>query len=393
MTAPEAVPPPTAPAGRGEAALLVGLPGIGPHRLVALLDEWSPGEAWARATSGDPTRLITATGRSLAVNREGVVDNALIQAWHQAGRGRDPVAALARHETSGMEVLLREDPRYPEVLLADVEPPAVLFSLGDLRCLDGPRVAIVGTRRCTGTGAGMARELGHDLTVAGVSVVSGLALGIDGAAHRGSLDAITSGEGTAPPIGVVGSGLDVVYPARHRDLWAAVVAHGVLLSEAAAGLRPTPWRFPARNRIIAALADVVVVVESHAAGGSLLTVEEALRRDVPVMAVPGSVRSASAAGTNQLLADGSHPVRDVTDVLVALGLTPAGRRPRADRRPAPDGIGAVVLEAFDWEPASLEHLAVRTALPLGELALAVEHLVATGWVSVQGGWYERVARS
>lgn len=393
MSAPEAAGAVTAPDGRGEAALLVGLPGIGPHRLVALLDEWPPAEAWERATSGDARRLVTASGRSLALGRDGSVDRDLLEAWRQAARGSDPGAALARHQAAGVQVLLRDDARYPQALLADIDPPAVLFARGDLRGLDGPRVAVVGTRRCTGTGAGMARELGHDLAAADVSVVSGLALGIDGAAHRGTLDALRSGEGKAPPVGVVGSGLDVVYPARHLDLWAAVAAEGVLLSEAALGLRPTAWRFPARNRIIAALADVVVVVESHAAGGSLLTVEEALRRDVPVMAVPGSVRSASAAGTNQLLADGCPPVRDVTDVLVALGLTPASRRLRADRRPAPDETGVVVLEAFDWQPASLEHLAVRTGLPLTDLALAVERLVASGWVSVEGGWFERVART
>lgn len=144
--------------------------------------------------------------------------------------------------------------------------------------------------------------------------------------------------------------------------------------------------------MIAALADCVVVVESHAAGGSLHTVAEAERRDVPVLAVPGSVRSRSAAGTNQLIADGCHPIRDAQDVLVTLGLTPGGRRARSiDQRRAPGADGEQVLAAFDWEPATLEHLAVRTGLPLGRLASTVELLVSSGWVSVQGGWYERLA--
>jgi DNA processing protein len=207
------------------------------------------------------------------------------------------------------------------------------------------------------------------------------------------LDSLAGGAGGARPIGVVGCGLDVVYPARHRELWSAIGSKGLMISEAPLGARPEAWRFPARNRIIAALADVVVVVESHAVGGSLHTVTEAERRDIPVLAAPGSVRSAAAAGTNQLLAEGCHPVRDTTDILVALGLTPAARRGPVDHRPTPDATGDVVLRAFDWEPATLEHLAVRTGLSLSELAVTLETLVTDGWVEPLGGWYERVAAS
>lgn len=363
---------------------------MGPSRLAALLDEWSPREAWKRLASGDPARLVTVTGSSLVLDQAGKLDHTLVQSWSSAARRAEPAAVLAAHLAWGVRVLLRDHPAYPPPLLGDIEPPAVLFTLGDLDCIDGARVAIVGTRRCTGVGAGVARELGRDLATVGVGIVSGLALGIDGAAHRGALE-VRGSAGGAPPIAVVGSGLDVVYPARHRELWAAVAEHGLLLSEAPLGARPAAWRFPARNRIIAALADVLVVVESHAAGGSLHTVTEAIRRDRPLLAVPGSVRSAASAGTNQLLADGAHPARDATDVLVALGLTPAGRRARADRRPSPDDTGRAILRAFDWEPATLEHLAARTSLGLAELAVSLERLVSTGWVSPDGGWYERVA--
>jgi DNA processing protein len=380
-----------ATAGVGEAALLAGLPGMGPRRLTALLDAWEPAEAWARATSGQAARLDLPDGTSALAGTTAPDPNLVLLAWQSAAAGADPAAAVAAHRASSVQILQRDDPCYPEVLRVDIEPPAVVFVLGDLDCLERPRAAVVGTRRCTGVGAGMARELGRDLAAAGVAVVSGLALGVDGAAHRGVLDAAAGPSGSAPPIGVVGSGLDVVYPARHRDLWAAVSADGVLFSEAPLGSRPAAWRFPARNRIIAALADVVVVVESHAAGGSMHTVTEAERRDIPVLAVPGSVRSSAAAGTNQLLADGCHPARDVDDVLVALGLTSAARRRRADHRPAPDPDAKTVLDSFDWDPATLEHLAVRTGLALPALAVAVERLVADGWVSIQGGWYERVA--
>ncbi len=374
----------------GEAAVLAGLPGMGPSRLAALLEGWSPREAWERVASGDPARLVDDAGSSLVLDQRGKVDHTLLQSWSGAARRADPAAVLAAHRARGVRVLVRDDPAFPAPLRGDIEPPAVLFTLGDLECIDGARVAIVGTRRCTGSGAGIARELGRELATAGVGIVSGLALGIDGAAHRGALDARGSAGG-APPIGVVGSGLDVVYPARHHELWAAVAEHGVLLSEAPLGARPAAWRFPARNRVIAALADVVVVVESHAAGGSLLTVTEAIRRDRPLLAVPGSVRNPASAGTNQLLAEGAQPARDATDVLIALGLTPAGRRARADRRPSPDGTGRAVLRAFDWEPVTLEHLAARTSLGLGELAVSLERLVAAGWVRPDGGWYERIS--
>lgn len=342
----------TDPRSLGFAILLAAHPAVGPRRLRSLLAEHGPEGGW-REVGGSP-RV-------------------------------DPLEVVAAHREASVAVLLEADPGYPDRLRGDPEPPALLFAQGDLAALAPARVAIVGTRRCTGGGAGVARELGRELTEAGVGVVSGLALGIDGAAHRGVLDA------GGRPLGVVGSGLDVVYPARHRDLWARVRADGLLLSEAALGVRPAAWRFPARNRIIAGLADLVVVVESHAAGGSMHTVREAIDRGIQVMAVPGSVRSSSAEGTNQLLAEGCAPVRDATDVLVALGLSAATRAARDDQRAAPDAAGAAVLAAFDWEPATLEHLAVRTGLPLPELAVTLQALLAAGWVETAGGWYERVA--
>src|SRR5262249_38747100 len=154
-------------------------------------------------------------------------------------------------------------------------------------------------------GIDVAFELGRDLAAAGVAVVSGLAVGIDASAHAGALHAATS-----PPIAVVGSGLDVIYPRRNAVLWREVERRGLVLSQAPLGALPEKWRFPARNRLIAALADAVVVVESGTTGGSLHTVTEAVRRDRVVYAVPGPVRSDASAGTNRLLADGAVPACD-----------------------------------------------------------------------------------
>ncbi len=380
------------------AVALSGLHSLGHRRLRRLLADRSPLDAWELATSGDAAAIALVTGREDAVA-------SLAPVW-QVCAARRGSGLLERCAAAGVAVCLhpsvadrlpraREDEGlpeapYPERLVDDPDPPAVLFARGPVDGLTGPTVAIVGTRRCTGAGAGMARELGRELAAAGVRIVSGLALGIDGAAHRGVRDARLAHPDAAPPVGVVGSGHDVVYPTRNRDLWTWVGDDGLLLSEAPLGERPVGWRFPARNRIIAGLADLVVVVESHAAGGSLHTVTEAITRGVDVMVVPGSVRLSSTAGTNQLLAEGCAPVRDASDVLVALGLVDGRRRAGArERRRAPSPAAATVLDAFDWEPVTLEHLAARTSLSVPAIALALEELLAGGWVTVDGGWYER----
>jgi DNA processing protein len=363
------------------AAALAGLPGMGPARLAAVLEAAAPATAWSRARRGEPWRepaVVAALGPSARV---------ILDGWRAAAAAIDVERVWRRLVEAGVGVALRGGAGYPPALVDDVEAPAVLFHQGDPEVIRGPRVAVIGTRRCTSTGSGVAFELGRDLAGEGVAVVSGLASGIDAAAHRGALAAAA-----APPIGVVGSGLDVVYPTSQADLWQAVIAHGVLLAEAPLGTRPERWRFPARNRIIAALAELVVVVESHAAGGSFHTVDEADRRDVDVMAVPGSVRNVAAAGVNALLAEGRAPARDVDDILVALGL--GGGRRRAERgesRVRPSEADQRVLEAMGWQPVALDQLALRTGCTLAELAGALDRLHTTGWIAQHGGWYERVA--
>lgn len=184
--------------------------------------------------------------------------------------------------------------------------------------------------------------MGRDLAAAGICVVSGLALGIDGAAHAGALSfgqdvtGSTSRRGTgatgaapAPPAGVGASGVDVPYPRRQTRLWEQVAQIGVILSETPPGRPAQAWRFPARNRIIAALSQMVVVVESHQAGGSLITAEAAIYRGIDVRAVPGPVRSPASAGSNQLLHDGPAPVRNAQDVLDGLGIFLPGPERRA----------------------------------------------------------------
>jgi DNA processing protein len=371
---------------RAHALALTSLPGCHHTRLGKLLAAagGDPVRAW-RELVGPPT-LDLDLGSRLGVDAA-----RLLERWRGLASATDVVAPYRRAQEAGIDLWISGEAGYPPALVDDPDPPPVLFHAGRGEARlgvrggagRGPAVAIVGTRRCTAYGLDVARDLGRGLADAGVTVVSGLALGIDGAAHRGALEALG-----AAPVGVVGNGLDAPYPPQHRRLWEAVAAQGVLLGEAPAGAAPAAWRFPARNRIIAALADVVVVVESHARGGSLHTVEEAAARDVEVMAVPGSVRSPASAGTNKLLQEGCAPVLEPDDVLLALGLTPGSRRRQAPPEPPPGDAGAV-LDAIDGVPLTFEHLALRSGLPLDRLGLAVETLVDAGWVTVSAGWYER----
>ena len=356
---------------------LATLPAMGPVRLRALLEEWDAEEAWARVVAGTACDA-PAVAAALRARPE-----LLSAQWRRAAADVDVDELWRAHVAAGIQVLASSDPAFPAVLAGDLEPPAVLFVRGCLDALATRRVAVVGTRRCTWAGRAVARSLGHDLADAGVCVLSGLALGIDGEAHGGAV------AGAWPPVAVVGTGLDCVYPRQHAALWDAVAERGAVISEYPLGTGPDRWRFPARNRIIAALAEVVVVVESAARGGSMHTVDAALERDRDVLAVPGPVRSAASAGTNGLLAAGCPPCRDVDDVLVALGLTP-GSRPDDEPAAAPeDAAAARVLDALGWEPATLEDLAERLLTPLGPVAVHLTRLANEGWVVQRAGWWER----
>lgn len=293
---------------------LTALVGMGPRRLRAVLAEWSAVDAWEALSRGRLQLrgdVSTTFGGRLAE---------WLRRWGEQAPRVDPSALLETCSRLGVTILALGTPAYPPRLRQDPDPPQLIYALGDLGLLEVEAAAIVGTRAASAYGLDVAFELGAALAEAGVTVVSGLAAGIDGSAHRGALS-VRAGMG---PIGVVGSGLDVVYPRSHRQLWQLVAERGLLVSEAPPGVAPEPWRFPARNRIIAALSRAVVVVESPEHGGSMITADEALGREIPVLAVPGSVRSPVSTGPHRLIFDGCGPARSPDDVLVALGhpLTP-----------------------------------------------------------------------
>lgn len=356
-------------------AALADLPGAGSRRLGHLLRDRDVAAAWH----------LVCEGR-VAVE---VAPAEVRAAWTAHARAVDLDGYGAALREHGVVATSWHDAAHPREFVDDIDPAPVLFRRGVLPPADARRVAIVGTRRASAIGREIARELGAELAAVGVVVVSGLALGVDGAAHQGAVAA-----GGAPPVAIVGSGIDIVYPARHRELWHQVAEKGAVLSEAPLGARPDAWRFPARNRLIAAMAELVVVVESRAAGGSLLTVDQAIRRGVDVMAVPGSLRNGAAIGTNQLLADGCAPVRDVQDVTMALGLSTerddhAPPRSTPIAAPLPPGRTAV-LEAIDDGPTSIDQLADRVDQSVAMICAEVGALAADGLIVFDGA---RVRRS
>jgi len=239
-----------------------------------------------------------------------------------------------------LRVICHDWPDYPVGLL-DLEDPPPLYVLGITTT--APAVAVVGTRKCTRYGLDLAEAFGHALSRAGWTTVSGLARGIDAAAHRGTL----RGQGRA--VAVLGSGVDVVYPVQNTDLYRAILAGGgAIMSEYPPGTRPDRWRFPARNRIIAGIASAVVVVEAGEKGGALITARLAAEMGRPVLVVPGDVDRPASVGCNRLIRDGAHPILGVEDLLCELELI-LGRPP--NNGPAAEGAIPATGLAIDDLPS------------------------------------------
>lgn len=267
------------------------------------------------------------------------------------------------------------DQRYPSLLAAIYDPPRRLYLRGARpELLGGPCVAVVGARACSPYGAQVARALGRELARAGAVVVSGLARGIDGEAHRGALE-----EGGAT-IAVLGCGIDRDYPRAHTELAGRIARDGLIVSEYPPGVEPAPWRFPARNRIVAGLSLATVVVEARDRSGALITAGFALDEGREVLAVPGQITSGVSTGANALLREGATPLLRADDVLDAVGLQPAQRSP-----PKLGPEAAAVLAVLQDMPADTDDLVVRTGLGASVVAAALTTLELEGLVVAADG--------
>jgi DNA processing protein len=276
-----------------------------------------------------------------------------------------------------LTVIRRREARYPPLLAQLHDPPHQLHLRGDPEVLSLPSVAVVGARSCSSYGAQVARDLARELASAGVAVVSGLARGIDGEAHRGALE---SGGTT---VAVLGCGIDRDYPRSHAELASRIRKSGAVVSEYPPGVEPAPWRFPARNRIIAGLCLATVVVEARERSGALITADFALELGRDVFAVPGEITAALSAGTNGLLRQGAAPLLSAQDVLFALGLEAP---PRSVTRNISEGAAAV-LELLADGARGADELARLGKLPTTEVATALVELELAGLVSAAEGVY------
>jgi len=310
---------------------------------------------------------------------------------HSHARSIDPVGVAERMAAAGARLVAVGEPEYPPALLDLFDPPAGLFVAGDR--LEGlePSVAIVGARRCSEAGRDLAVSLAGALVRAGLWVVSGGARGIDGAAHRGALDAGGS------TVAVLGSGVDVAYPAENRRLFEEIRGRGALVSEYPPGTRAEPFRFPARNRIVAALAQAVVVVEGAEGSGSMITAEHAMEVGRDVFAIPGAVTSPLSFAPHTLIRDGAGLITGPNDLLSDLGLSEptgpdgAGTGSGSGSNDAVEALGP--LERAVWDalvaPAAADVLARTVEQPVSRVMGALVGLEMRSMVRQVGGRYER----
>lgn len=310
--------------------------GIGPARLAALLKVCGSVEAAWKA----PIQRL----------KEAELDRRSLENLLQARRALDLEAELQRVQAAGVQVLTWDDAEYPANLRQIPLPPPVIYVRGTLLQQDEWAVAVVGTRRASAYGREVAHTLATELARNGVTVVSGLALGIDAVAHQAALDA------DGRTFAVLGSGVDQLYPAKNRSLAKRILENGAVISEYALGTRPEANNFPPRNRIISGLSHGVIVVEAGKRSGALITARFAADQGRDVFAVPGSILHPGSAGCNNLIQDGAFPLLSVDDVLDQLNLERIHEQQSVRQTVPPDPTEAMLLEHLSQEPRHVDEI-------------------------------------
>lgn len=350
------MPPPISPEERALLALHL-VPGLGPRLTAALLERFGSADAVLQA-SVEELRQVPHLGETVA--------RAIAESIDPAGVD----AELEQLERHGVALRVLGSPEYPAALATVSTPPHLLYVRGTLTAADAKAVAVVGSRNCTAYGKRVAERLAADLVRAGYTVISGLARGIDGCAHRGALQA------GGRTLAVLAGGLSRIYPPEHKGLAEQVAAAGALVSEAAMRMEPLAGMFPARNRIISGMSRAVVLVEAAEKSGALITATHAAEQGRPVLAVPGPVDCEASGGTNALIRQGAVLCRGVEDVVEELeGVAPRGGRQSTGAAPAPapvplglDADQRRVWEFLAEQPRHLDEMVQRLGLGVPQLS-------------------------
>ncbi len=352
-----------------EAALWIGLsliPGLGGQGIRELLGRF-----------GTPEQIY-ATSRTDLRN---VVPEKIASRIQDGPDSTAIASTLAWLEAPDNHLVTLADPDYPKALLEIPDPPPMLYAKGRLALLNVPTLAIIGSRNATPQGEKTAEDFAQALSDAGYCIVSGLALGIDGAAHRGAL------KGRASTIAAVGTGLDIVYPARHRELAHEIAEHGVMISEFPIGTPSMAQNFPRRNRIISGLSRGCLVVEANLQSGSLITARLAAEQGREVFAIPGSIHSPVAKGCHLLIKQGAKLVDSIHDILDELGGTPIATAEPGSTGEAHDPL----LQHMGYDPVGIDTLAERSGLTGETLSAMLMLLELEGKVAnLPGGRYQRI---
>jgi DNA processing protein len=339
--------------------------GIGAARLRRLIDYFGGIEAaWGASRAS-----LLAAGLS-----EKLVEHFLLV---RAGVSLDQL--WDRIQVSGIEVLTWEDEDYPKRLLEIDQPPPVLYVRGSLLPEDDWSVAVVGTRRITGYGRQVAEEITAFLAHNGVTVVSGLARGVDSVAHKSAIDA------GGRTIAVLGSGVDLVYPPEHRRLAEAVIQHGALVSDYAPGTPPESVNFPPRNRIISGLSRAVVIVEAGDRSGALITANFAAEQGREVFAVPGNINAPQSKGSNRLIQQGANPLLEPQEIIEMLDLSQVVEHRSARAALPPDPTEARLLKLIKQEPVHVDELCHLSELPVDTVSATLVMMELKGMVRHMGG--------
>ena len=356
---------------------LARLPGVGARTQIDLLEYFGSIENIFSASHGLLEKILP--GKSVAIETILAGPDEKTLQWE-----------LEWLNDTDHHLLVWTDTDYPPLLREIPDPPAMLYVVGERRVLSHPQLAVVGSRNPTPMGRENARAFAKTLAGAGLTVTSGLALGVDGAAHRGALEA------GGKSIAVAGTGLDRVYPARHRELAHALVKHGALVSEFPLGTPPLPENFPIRNRIISGLSLGTLVVEAALQSGSLITARLATEQGREVFAIPGSIHSPQARGCHALIRQGAKLVETAQDVLEELGplARVAQQTAHENNAPAlqPDPSMVVLLKQIGHDPVSIDTIIERSGLTADAVSSMLLQMELNGLVSrCPGGKVQRVS--